>query len=130
MTVAGGTTVAARRRANTYTAATTSSAPGTLQLAARTPTLPSAVVHYTFDAGTVNGNTVTNLGTSGAAENATLIGGASVTTGNGGHSGEALTIPNQSAYAAILTSGGKGVDLSGGNWTSSAWVNNLYPNST
>ncbi len=126
LTVAGGTVTLGG--ANTYTGATTILA-GTLQLAAA-PTLPAPVVDYTFGAGAVNGSTVTNLGTSGTAENATLIGGATVASSNGGPSSEALSIPSQSAYLAIDTIGGKGVNLSGGNWTASAWVDDLYPDST
>ncbi len=113
---------------NTYTGATNINA-GTLQATA-TASIPAGfAAHYSFDS--VSGTTVNNdpASTLGASKSATLINGAAVTTGGSGIFGEAMTIPNSNAMMQIALTSNKGVDLSGGNWTASAWFNGLYPSS-
>lgn len=80
--------------------------------------------NYSFDS--VSGTTVNNGGSLGAAKNGTLMGGASV--GAGGLHGNALKITSNASgdFMGINLTGGKGVDLSGGQWTASSWFNNLF----
>jgi len=104
---------------NTFTGGTNVVA-GTLQLA---PAVPAGyAAYYSFDA--VSGTAVTNEGTLGAAKNATLVNGATVSAGRQGNAMD-LT-GNQNAQLQIALTGNKGVDLSGGEWTASVWYSDLY----
>jgi autotransporter-associated beta strand protein len=79
---------------------------------------------YTFDS--VNGNAVSNEGTLGASYNATFQNSA--TTTPNGHKGPGLWLDNQNnAWLAVdLQPNGRGIDLSSGKWTASAWFNGIY----
>jgi len=103
---------------NSY-AGDTTIASGTLRIGSLDP-----VARYTFD--DVNGNTVVNSGTGGAAMNGTLAGGAGI-TGRSGRVGPVLTL-----------SGGASVDINNpitdlgnnGSWTISAWTKTDTPGGT
>jgi len=60
---------------------------GVLKLA---PAFSDALIHYDFDADTISGGTVVNLGTGGAAYNGVING--AITTGANGERGQAITI--------------------------------------
>jgi len=78
-------------------------------------------VYYTFD--NVAGSVI-NEGSTGAANNGALSGGASITTSGGGQVGEAMS----TALSQYLLVGSGGVDISASGWTTSAWFKGIYNN--
>ena len=117
-----GTGVLSIANAQGYTGATVINA-GTIRLTANI----NPLVHYSFDTGTVTGTTVANDGTGGSAYNATLVGGATTTTGAKFGSG-ALSLGGTLA-AANVASGALSL-APGGSWTVSEWVNTTKAGST
>ena len=108
-----------------YTGATTISQ-GTVQLQSTTPPAGYAA-YYSFDS--VTATSVLNEG-SALNKNGTLTGATSIVSG--GILGNALSVQaaGNNFMAINLTNiagQNKGIDLSGGNWTASAWFNGLYP---
>jgi autotransporter-associated beta strand protein len=98
---------------NTYTGPTTVNA-GTLRIS------PDPVLHLSFD--NVNGSTVINDGTGGAAMNGTLIGAAAIST-NGGRFGNALSLNGTASYVVVsnkVTS--LDCNAGGAGWTYALWI--------
>ncbi|HYG78294.1 MAG TPA: autotransporter-associated beta strand repeat-containing protein [Planctomycetota bacterium] len=108
-----------------YTGATTIAA-GTIRLV-NTGALPGDyAAYYSFD--NVSGTTVFNGG-SLPNKDGTLMNGATITAS--GYSGNGMALTQGSAqFMGIALSGGKGIDLSGGNWTVSARFRDIHPSST
>ncbi|MCX6875118.1 MAG: right-handed parallel beta-helix repeat-containing protein [Verrucomicrobia bacterium] len=84
--------------------------------------LPAGIAaYYSFDR--VSGTSILNGG-SLPGKDGTLTGSASIIAG--GVEGNALAINDVDGVLLIDPADGKGVDLSGGEWTSAAWFNGLY----
>ena len=123
----GPATLTLSNNSNDYTGATNINA-GVLKLSGSVtiPTVPSGAAGiYTFDSGTVSGNTVTNLGSTGTADNGNLVSAATVV--GGGIRGNAMsTTGGTNAHLELGTA--PGISLAGGVWTASAWFNGIYSN--
>ncbi|HEY3321932.1 MAG TPA: autotransporter-associated beta strand repeat-containing protein, partial [Planctomycetota bacterium] len=100
---------------------------GLLRLAAPVAVPPGYAAYYSFDSMAGPSN-VSNGGSLGTLKNGLLSGSAAISPA--GFLGSCMAVPSQTGFMAINLTGGRGVDLAGGNWTASAWFNGLYPSAS